>query len=280
MAQLNTRSRRPASAGPTFLSTSGAPDAKRPARGAEGRLWIGTSGWHYASWRGPFYPPDLAARAWLAFYAGRFGATELNNSFYRLPSETALRAWRDGTPDGFLFAWKAHRVITHYKRLKDVDENVAFVFARMALLGPKFGPVLFQLPPHLRADRERLAGFLDRLPKGHRYTVEFRHPGWYEPAVLDLLGAHDVALCLSDHAAAPAPWVATARHVYVRGHGPGGRYEGRYEDAALDAWAERIGGWRAEGRDVYCFFDNDIKSAAPADAERLAGRLRVLAEAS
>jgi len=234
---------------------------------------IGTSGWHYDSWRGPFYPAEVKPKAFLGHYAGRFSTTEVNNSFYRLPSTKALESWRDGTPENFLFAWKCSRVVTHYKRLKDVSENIAFIFGRMDALADKFGPVLFQLPPRLQADRERLAAFLAILPADRRHTLEFRHPSWFEPPILDLLTEHDVSLCLSDHAAAPAPWALTASWVYIRPHGPGGRYAGNYSPEALASWARDIARWRREGRDVYCYFDNDQKSAAPADAQALAAAL-------
>jgi uncharacterized protein YecE (DUF72 family) len=237
--------------------------------GPPGGLHIGTSGWHYASWIGPFYPAKLAKPKLLAFYASRFDTAEINLSFYRLPSETALATWRDTAPDGFLFAWKAHRVVTHYRRLRNVEADIPNILGRMAVLGPKEGPVLFQLHPRLSADRERLGAFLNLLPAGRRYTVEFRHPSWYEPAILTLLAEHNVSLCLSDHAAAPAPWEVTADFLYVRGHGPSGRYHGSYPDETLAVWAARIRSWRAGGRTVFCYFDNDVKAAAPEDAARL-----------
>lgn len=235
-----------------------------------GRLFIGTSGWHYESWIGPFYPPRCPKPKLLAFYADVFRATEINLSFYRLPSEQAVAAWRGGTPEGFLFSWKVHRVITHYRRLRGTQDDVANVFARMGGLGEKGGPVLFQLPPRFRADRDRLADFLRTLPANGRYTFEFRDPSWYEPAIFELLSDFGVSLCLSDHAHAPTPWLATADFVYVRGHGPSGRYHGSYDDAALGEWASASAAWLREGRDVFCFFDNDIKAAAPADARRFA----------
>lgn len=237
---------------------------------------IGTSGWHYDSWVGPFYPAEARPRDFLAAYVQHFTTTEINNSFYRLPSTKAVEAWREATPDFFVFAWKCSRLVTHFKRLKEVGENIAFIFDRMSALGDKFGPVLFQLPPRFAPDRERLARFLEVLPQGRRYTVEFRHPGWYEAAIFDLLREHDVSLCLSDHAAAPAPWVVTASHVYVRPHGPGGRYAGHYEDDTLRPWAAQMAAWRAEGRAVSCYFDNDQKSAAPTDARKLIGFVEAL----
>ena len=245
------------------------PSLTSPAHAKSRLLRIGTSGWHYESWRGPFYPEGLKTKDFLSYYITRFDTTELNNPFYRTPTEAAVKAWRDATPDEFLFTWKLSRVITHMKRLKEVEENVPFVLGRAGHLGSKLGPVLVQLPPSLRADRDRLGTFLKLLPKERRFTFEFRHPSWYETPILDLLRDHDAALCLSDHAAAPAPWEATASFVYIRAHGPDGRYAGSYTDETLARWSSDVARWRAEGRDVYAYFDNDIKSAAPADADRL-----------
>jgi uncharacterized protein YecE (DUF72 family) len=232
------------------------------------QLRIGCSGWAYKHWVGPFYPPGLKDRERLEHYAGRFDTVEINASFYRLPSAAAVEGWARGVPPGFLFAWKVSRFITHNKKLKDCAESVALVFGRMAALGPAMGPALVQLPPQLRRDEARLAAFLDLLPAG-RHAVEFRHESWYAPPVFQVLADRNAALCISDHHAAPAPWELTASFAYVRGHGPGGRYHGRYPKAELAAWAGRLDGWRREGRDAYVYFDNDVKSAAPADAEVL-----------
>jgi uncharacterized protein YecE (DUF72 family) len=234
------------------------------------RVWIGTSGWHYDSWRGPFFPRELRTKDHLRFYAGEFQTTELNGVFYRTPSLEAVRAWRDQTPDDFVFAWKASKFITHWKRLSGKSRNsLALMETRLRALGRKAGPVLFQLPPRFTADRERLASFLKLLRGRRRYAFEFRHPSWYEDRVLDLLREHDIALCFSDHHDAPAPWTVTASHVYVRGHGPGGRYKGHYPAAALGDWARAIRKWQRQRRTVFVYFDNDQKSAAPKDALRL-----------
>jgi uncharacterized protein YecE (DUF72 family) len=231
---------------------------------------IGTSGWHYDSWRGKFFPRDVPKKAWLGYYATRFDTTELNAPFYRTPTLAAVEGWAAQTPPDFRFAWKASKFITHWKRLSGKSRNsLKLMETRLQRLGRKAGPVLFQLPPHFHADRERLAQFCKLLSKRRRYVFEFRHASWYEAPILDLLREHDAALCLSDHADAPAPWEVTARHVYIRGHGPGGRYAGHYDERTLRMWARRIRQWRDERRDVYCYFDNDQKSAAPADAERL-----------
>ena len=232
-------------------------------------LRIGCSGWLYKHWRGDFYPTGLRQKDELAYYTDRFDTAEINASFYRMPGETAAASWRERTPEGFVFAWKAWRYITHVKRLKDPAEPVGFLFSRVQGLGPKLGPLLYQLPPGMKVDRERLAAFLGVLPPGHRHAFEFRHPSWFEPAILDLLRDYDASLVVSDHHHAPAPWEATAGWVYVRGHGPGGRYWGDYSDETLGDWALRIGRWRAEDRTVFCYLDNDIGGAAPRDAVRL-----------
>lgn len=231
---------------------------------------VGCSGWLYRHWRGDFYPPGLRQKDEFAHYASVFDTAEINASFYRTPAETTAAKWADQAPDGFLYAWKYPRWLTHYHRLQDPTASYEVVFARMAPLAHHAGPVLFQLPPRYRADRERLAGALAALPKGARTAWEFRDPSWYAPDVLQVLADHNAALCISDHHHAPAPWEPTADWLYVRGHGPGGRYVGDYPDATLDDWAARLRAWRG---DAFVYFDNDIGGAAPRDALRLKARL-------
>jgi uncharacterized protein YecE (DUF72 family) len=234
------------------------------------RILIGTSGWSYLSWRGPFFPKNVMVEHHLQYYATQFSATELNGVFYRTPTVEAVRGWRENTPDDFVFAWKASKFITHWKRLTSKSRNsLALLESRLRILGPKAGPVLFQLPPQFTVNRERLAGFLKLLKSSRRYAFEFRHSSWYGPPILDLLREHDVSLCLSDHHDAPAPWEVTASFVYVRGHGPRGTYKGHYSDRTLQSWARQIAAWNRDGHDVYVYFDNDQKSAAPADAAKL-----------
>lgn len=235
---------------------------------------IGTSGWAYQSWRGPFFPKEVMVRDHLRYYATQFDSTELNGVFYRTPTLEAVKNWVAQTPDEFIFAWKASKFITHWKRLTSKSRNsLALMETRLRVLGDKTGPVLFQLPPMFQANYDRLASFLKMLRKQRQYAFEFRHPSWYEDEMLDLLGDHDISLCLSDHRDAPSPWVVTARHVYVRGHGPGGHYRGHYSDRTLRDWARHIAKWKKQRRDVYVYFDNDQKSAAPADAARLKAML-------
>src|SRR2546425_13149305 len=167
------------------------------------------------------------------------------------------------------------KFITHWKRLTEKCENsIALMETRLKALSPKVGAVLFQLPPQFSKNHERLALFLNMLPRRYRYAFEFRHKSWYEDDIIDLLRDHDVALCLSDHHDAPAPWQETARHVYVRGHGPGGCYKDHYAAKTLRRWARDIARWKRQRRTVFIYFDNDQKSAAPLDARRLIEMLR------
>jgi uncharacterized protein YecE (DUF72 family) len=236
-------------------------------------ILIGTSGWHYGSWRGPFYPDGVRIKDQLAYYATQFRTTELNGVFYRTPTIEAVKAWREQTPQNFIFAWKASKFITHWKRLSQRSENsLDLLESRLSLLGPKAGPVLFQLPPQFAIDYDRLAAFLTMLNAKRRYAFEFRHPSWYAPRILRLLADANAALCISDHADAPSPWKRTADFVYVRGHGPTGRYKGHYSATALEAWRRKISRWRTRGHDIYVYFDNDQKSAAPLDGRQLMER--------
>jgi uncharacterized protein YecE (DUF72 family) len=234
------------------------------------RALIGTSGWHYDSWRGPFFPEGLPVKAQLQYYASQFHSAELNGVFYRTPTREAVKSWKDQTGSAFVFTWKASKFITHWKRLSAKSaSSLELLEDRLSLLGDTAGPVLFQLPPNFRADEERLASFLKMLSTKRRYSFEFRHPSWYATPILRLLAKKNISLCISDHHDAPAPWKRTADFVYVRGHGPSGRYKGHYSTAALEGWAKRINSWKAQGCDIFAFFDNDQKSAAPADALRL-----------
>lgn len=236
---------------------------------------IGTSGWRYDSWRGKFFPVGLRLDDQLQYYATQFSAVELNGVFYRTPMPDAVMRWRDQTGADFIFSWKASKYITHWKRLSEGSEDsLALLHDRVSCLGRKAGPLLFQLPPNFKADDERLARFLKLLRRRHRHVFEFRHQSWYRPSILRLLADHNVALCLSDHHDAPAPWERTADFVYIRGHGPGGRYKGHYSSAQLEEWARYIKAWKRRSIDVYTFFDNDQKAAAPADALKLQSLLK------
>ena len=237
------------------------------------KIFIGTSGWHYAHWSGPFYPQGLPKEGFLGYYARHFDTVEVNSSFYRLPEEDTVRAWRDSVPEGFIFSVKASRFITHNKNLKDPETTLPLFFDRVGLLGGKLGPVLFQLPPGWKINIERLEGFLDALPKGHRYAFEFRNPTWFDAGVYGLLKKHNSAFCIYDLDRTLSPVEATADFVYLRLHGPDGPYRGRYTDNSLRGWAGEFSRWVGQARDVYCYFDNDEAGYAAADALRLKGFL-------
>lgn len=238
-----------------------------------GQALIGTSGWHYRHWLGPFYPEDLPTGKMLAYYAERFRTVEVNYTFYHLPEADAVAAWHDTVGDRFTFAVKASRYLTHMKKLKDPQQPVELLFERIAPLQDKLGPILFQLPPRWHRNAARLAGLLAALPAGRRYAFEFRDPTWFAPEIYDLLAVHGAALCLYDRFGERTPLQLTADFVYLRMHGPAGGMERPYGDRGLAAWAGAIGDWLSRGIDVYVYFNNDPRGHAPHDAARLSEML-------
>lgn len=252
----------------------GHPNAALNAGKIAARLHVGTSGWHYKHWKGEFYPSHLAPAEYLAWYVRHFKTVEINNCFYRLPTEAAVRSWREQTPDDFCFAVKGSRYITHLKRLLEAEEALATYLDRMELLGPKLGPVLFQFPPNWRVNPERLEAFLAALPaKKHPYVFEFRDPSWYSDVTYRLLREYRAALCLHDWRGEKSPQELTADFTYIRFHGATGRYQGNYTTAMLDAWAQDICGWGQKLRDIYVYFNNDIGGHAIRNALELSLRL-------
>lgn len=238
-----------------------------------GDIIVGTSGWSYPHWSGPFYPLDLPESEWLAYYAGWFTSVEINNTFYQLPSVHTLAQWRATVPAGFEFAVKASRYITHMKKLRDPAETVPRFLERMDTLGSALGPILFQLPPRWRAAPDRLQQFLAALPDGYRYVFEFRDPSWFGPGIRALLEHAGCAFCIHEFAGEHSPLMVTANLVYVRLHGPGAAYQGSYSDSTLRGWARALGEWADAGHDVRCYFDNDDAGHAVANAARLADLL-------
>jgi len=232
-------------------------------------IHIGTSGWHYPHWRGNVYPRGLTKDDWLGYYAGQFDCVEVNNSFYRLPSVQTLQDWAAQTPEGFVFALKAPQGITHRHKLKNCQEPLAQFLDRAAILGPRCGPLLFQLPPRWHCNVQRLGRFLAALPEGRRCAFEFRDHSWHDEAVYALLREHNAAFCLYHLDGFLSPVEITADFVYLRLHGPGGPYQGSYHGRTLRRWAGDIRTWRRRGLDVYCFFDNDEAGYAARNARRL-----------
>lgn len=267
-----------------------------------GRARIGISGWRYAPWRHVFYPKGLAQHRELHYASREFMSIELNGSFYLLQTPDAYARWHDDTPDGFVFAIKGSRYITHMRRLRDCDTPLANFFASGIFnLREKIGPFLWQLPPTLKFDRDRIARFLELLPRTTgqamrlarrrdrrvrgrvrltidldlplRHAMEVRHPSFVDPSFVALLREQGVALVVAD-TAGKWPYLedVTADFMYLRLHGDQELYASGYTPAALDRWAERIRRWLRNG-DVYCYFDNDRKVHAPFDAHALEARL-------
>jgi len=236
--------------------------------------YIGTSGWHYPHWQGPFYPQGLVPAAWLDYYARQFATVEINSSFYRLPSHAVARAWKTATPAGFTFAIKASRYITHMKKLRTPRTSLHAFLAVTQALGKKCGPLLFQLPPRWRCNPGRLAAFLRALPKNRECVFELRDPSWHNPEVYALLRRYNAAFCVYELGGFESPHVITADFAYIRLHGPAARaYGGSYSASAMERWAECIRGWKKLRR-VYIYFDNDEAGYAAHNALAL----RVLLE--
>ena len=268
-----------------------------------GTVRVGISGWTYPPWRGVFYPKGLPQRRELEYASQRLTSIEVNGSFYALQKPESWQSWRAETPDGFVFAVKGGRFITHMKKLSDVAVPLAnFLASGMLALGDKLGPMLWQLPPNLGFDAGRVGDFLDLLPRttaaaaamaaGHdermegraflttdadrplRHAMEVRHPSFEHDAFLDLLRSRDVAVVTADTAGKwPVFLEPTASLAYVRLHGDEELYVSGYDDEALDRWAARVAGWAEAGHDVVVYFDNDAKVRAPVDAMALMTRL-------
>jgi len=236
---------------------------------SRGLIHIGTSGWHYGHWRGPFYPENLPSAGMLGWYTQHFDTVEINNSFYRLPTTEALAAWRRGTPRAFCFAVKASRYITHNRKLKDPEQSNRKFFSQIRRLGRRLGPLLFQLPPAWKLNFERLEEFLAALPRRHRYVFEFRNPTWNVAPVYEALRRHNAAFCIFELAGFQSPLEITADFTYVRLHGPGGAYQGSYSQEQLKSWASRIRAWRTELQHVFVYFDNDQSGFAAQNAFEL-----------
>jgi uncharacterized protein YecE (DUF72 family) len=224
--------------------------------------YVGTSGYSYKEWKGTFYPEKIAATDMLRFYAQHFKTVEINNTFYRMPNEKTLVQWSDQVSDHFAFAIKASRRITHLKRLQGVEDEMSYLLRTVVVLGPKLGPLLFQLPPNLKKDSGRLRAFLELVPNGCRAALEFRNESWFDDEVYELLSSSNVALVISDTEEGMARELdATADFAYLR------LRREDYGDSDLREWGKRIsdGQWN----DVFAFFKHEDDGAGP----RLAARL-------
>ena len=233
------------------------------------RIHVGTSGWHYKHWVGPFYPPSLRPPQMLGWYAERFNTVEINNSFYRLPAASAFETWCRETTPRFCFAVKASRYITHNKKLNDPESANQKFIPLVEKLGTRIGPILFQLPPSWKVNADRLQSFLSALPRTHRYAFEFRNPTWNVGAVYEALRRHNAAFCIYELAGFQSPGEITADFTYLRLHGPGKKYQGDYGSSTLRSWAKRIENWGRELKHIFVYFDNDQAGFAPKNALEL-----------
>ena len=224
---------------------------------------VGTSGYNYGEWKGSFYPADLSASKMLPYYSARFPTVEINATFYRMPTPKTLAGWAEATPETFVLALKAPQRITHFARLRNVDDPLRFLCDTARTLGPKLGPLLFQLPPNFKKDTDRLAETLFLLPPDLRCAFEFRHESWLADDVYDLLRRRNAALCIADSESASTPLVATADFGYLRLRDEG------YTDADLARWAETITGLGGSWREAFVYFKHEESGTGPAFARRL-----------
>ena len=232
-------------------------------------IHIGTSGWHYGHWEGPFYPKDISSDEYLEYYSKHFHTVEVNNSFYKIPDQETIREWRDTVPKRFIFSVKASRYITHMKKLKDPDKGVPNLMSAISLFENKLGPILFQLPPNWHANPERLEAFIISLPRNYDYAFEFRDTSWFDDRIYKILEKHNTAFCIYELGDVMSPKIITSDLIYIRLHGPAGPYKGQYKTSALEEWAKSISKWSKHGKKIYCYFDNDEAGYAPRDAMRL-----------
>lgn len=226
---------------------------------------IGTSGWNYKHWKGIFYPEDLPASRWLQFFKDKFSTVEINNSFYRLPGKKTFENWKNSVPAGFIFAVKANRYLTHMKKLSEPEEPLRKMLDNIAGLEDKLGPVLFQFPPYWPVDTIRLKAFLEILPRDIRFVFEFRNHSWWKEEVFELLNRYNVAYCIYEATGIVTPKVITTDFVYIRFHNPENPQSAHFEYEALASWAEDMTLWASEGKNVYCYFNNDQSGYALED---------------
>jgi len=236
-------------------------------------IHVGCSGWVYRHWKGGFYPEGLPQKSWFTHYASQFDTVEVNASFYRVPPASTFEGWRNKAPPGFRYAVKVNRFITHMKKLLDCEDPLDEFTALARPLEEKLGPLLYQLPPSLHRDLPRLEAFLKRLPGDLEHVVEFRHLSWYDEEVLALLDAHGAGFVTHDLIRLVSPRWASGRTAYVRFHGTGGKYRGRYSEEQMRDWATWLVEQRERGRSAWAYFNNDIGGDAIEDARTLKGIL-------
>ena len=231
-------------------------------------IYIGTSGWNYKDWRTTFYSEKLSPKEWLAYYARHFHTVEINNSFYHLPTVAVFKKWFHDTPPHFIFSVKGSRFITHMKKLKEPHEITKKFLTHVSYLKEKLGPILFQLPPRWKVNRERLASFINALPQKGRYVFEFRDNSWFTDAVFMLLEKNNIAFCVHDMMGSSCPSLMTGSFAYMRFHGTLLKYDGKYSHDQLMKWRSFIQECHKKG-DVYIYFNNDTHGYAIQNAQEM-----------
>jgi len=221
------------------------------------RVWVGTSGFSYKEWKGPFYPADLPDREMLSYHAARFRTVEIDSTFYRMPSGKTLESWHGSTSEDFRFALKASRQITHFQRLKAPSDTLRYWTDTVSILGARLGLVLYQLPPFFRCDASRLQVFLEALPAGQPSAFEFRHESWFVPEVYNLLERHRIALCVHDSDEGCSPLQMTAPATYVR------LRRSAYTAEQRDEWKSRFRTWAESGLEVFAYIKHEDNPDAP-----------------
>ncbi len=233
-------------------------------------LWIGCSGFSYKHWEGLFYPEDIPQTRWFSFYQQHFNTVEMNVTFYRLPKKETFRKWYREAPEGFVFSVKGSRFITHLKRLKDVDDAVKRFFDLVMILKERLSVILWQFPPGMKLDVDRLCGFLELIkPYPVKHAFEFRHQSWITKDVTILLKKHNHSYCMADWPEFNKKLPVTSDFVYIRRHGKGGTYDTCYSSKELKRDAREIKGYLARGLEVFIYFNNDVNAYAPRNALEL-----------
>lgn len=238
-------------------------------------IQIGTSGWSYKHWRERFYPPNLSAKEYLKYYAEHFGTVEINNSFYHLLKEETVKNWSKTVPENFIFAVKANRYITHVKRLKEPEIRVANFIESIKSFDEKLGPILFQLPPNFSFNPKRLESFILSIPKDYRYVFEFRDKTWFNPLTYDILRKNNIAFCIYSFGDYQSPKEITADFVYIRLHDPSSLGSSKYNDENLDEFCGDITNYKEQGKDIFCYFNNDAAGYAVENAIELKRKLNL-----
>jgi uncharacterized protein YecE (DUF72 family) len=240
---------------------------------AKGHIHIGTSGWHYKEWKGIYYPPDIRTRDWLSYYANEFATTEINSSFYRLPSEETAANWTGMVPDDFKFCPKMSRFLTHMKKLRDPEEPLLRFFSRFDPMLHKMGPILLQLPHMVIYNPDVVRHFFSLLKEqygDYRFALEVRHESWLEDEPVALMKKYEIAFVISQSGVGwPYKELVTSKNIYVRFHGPRALYASSYDDDTLRYFASLFRKWKSKGHEVWAFFNNDVGCLAIENAKRL-----------